>query len=793
VQAVLHVYTGDGYSDLEKRWVMARARADGTDVEGALEAMALTADEFARRQARFDSGARFDIFSLTSGALNEAMAFVEDEPWVAHMMSRAGLLQEVYAECVTLVCEYGHTAEEAVHTVVCHRIPAIIRNQRRVGFLFMDYAPEAPYFEVVNMLRKAVIVVATAFLSASDAFIQMGIALLLLTLILVLAYWANPFTPIFVGHNPFEPPIAYRPPNVRDTARGRALSKLEVQAVVKSTGDGGGHAGGGQRHLRATTEASRREHEDPRWAVAQSYLASHGPGTERPRHSSWRWSDMVYVSNWPKVVPDLITTPTLDLLSLFVVLVNTVVFIIRQQLKVEAYEATLLGQGNAAAAAAAAAGGQGTGGSANSVKSTAASAASVQQVETTATESLQLFVLAINVALMCAFAAVILSDLWTETAMSRRHKEAAFRSTPEAFMADAQVESSAAAKARAEGRFAAIKASVAASMSRNCACCTARKKPSSAAPASAPQPGACACCRRPAATEPPAAATADPLGGADDAAAPIITARVEGPDVAAAAALGGVVVVPAADPAASVAPLLRHSITAGPAMVAVPVPPAASDAVDVTAAPRGGVGFAAAAAAARQDSDDDDSVHGAVAAHAASPTRVDAEERREDGRRASQDGALTPAPAPTPPAAAADDEVLPPWQAPRSVYGGAVAPWSLRIGAGMAIPGDAHTPIDLAAPFPAAAQPPPARMRLGVGAGLTPAEATNPAHLEDSDVDDDTGSDDGRGHHGAEPAPDASGGGGSEAREGWEEVRQGAPSRASASTRWEGEEYGVML
>jgi hypothetical protein len=414
VNAVLYVYTGRSYEQLYSRW----AGRDKQSNDNSLK-------------TRFRTESPLDIFSFTSGALTAAVSHVENEPWVAEMMQRSCLLQLAFEECVVLIATYGYTATEAL-AAVQKWLPDVVLNQKRYGFLYTDYSPGQPYFEVWNMLRKASLVIATSLLGGSDSFIQLGVCLLLLSVILMVSYWFSPYHDVFIGANPWQPACAYRAGTVRDTSRGWALSRLDISIQAGNHGQPGIEALGTlskfSRGVQSDFESN--EYQDPRPVILASRSTTRESLVNPATQTSWKWMDMLYVENWGRALPDLIPTSSLDLLALFVCVFNLVVFIIIQQLKSEQYSRVKLETGNAATAAAAAAG------LATTSQSAAAAAADTQSISTFATETLESFVIAYNLSLMFAFVAVIAADVRQERKMEQHHIEAVYRQTSEALAAD---------------------------------------------------------------------------------------------------------------------------------------------------------------------------------------------------------------------------------------------------------------------------------------------------------------------------------------------------------------------
>jgi hypothetical protein len=478
VQAVLHVYTGDGYSGLKsrfKRTLKAKKLTDSDDegeagagagapaagppggagaspaAGGAAGAAGAAGGAGANRAANppgtagigdddaviaeasrgpsFQNGPGFDVFSLTSGALNSAMATVEDEPWVTDMMGRAGVKQLVFEECALLIRQYGQTATEALSAVMKYRLPEVIRAQRALGHLYLDFHPSFPYYEVVNMTRKAAVVIAVVMLASSDSYVQMGVALLLLLFILTLSYWFPPYRAVHIGPNPWEPPVVYCPAALRDLQRGKALrgmglqSRDDTDAALMLTGVPLDSERA--RMLRETIEThSNVDAEDPRRVVAEAAQGGGGPATEGRSSSMWGLRDLVYVANWSRALPDLITTPRLELFSLFVIVLNTVVFAITRELQAEEYERTVDTLGDSTQAAAAAAGL-----STSVVASQTAALTKTAAIETYATTSLSTFVFVINMILVVGFLVAIGADIVVEGWMATRQQEALERAT----------------------------------------------------------------------------------------------------------------------------------------------------------------------------------------------------------------------------------------------------------------------------------------------------------------------------------------------------------------------------
>jgi hypothetical protein len=383
----------------------------------------------ASRGPSFLNGPGFDVFSLTSGALNSAMATVEDEPWVTDMMGRAGVKQLVFEECAVLIRQYGQTATEALSAVMKYRLPEVIRAQRALGHLYLDFHPSFPYYEVLNMTRKAAVAIAVVMLASSDSYVQMGVALLLLLFILTLSYWFPPYRAVHIGPNPWEPPVVYCPSALRDLQRGKALrgmglqSRDDTDAALMLTGVPLDSERA--RVLRETIETnSNVDSEDPRRVVAEAAKGGGGPAKEARSSSMWGLRDLVYVANWSRALPDLITTPRLELFSLFVIVLNTVVFAITRELQAEEYERTVDTLGDATQAAAAAAGL-----STGVVASQTAAATKTAAIETYATSSLSTFVFVINMILVVGFLIAIGADIVVEGWMATRQQEARERAT----------------------------------------------------------------------------------------------------------------------------------------------------------------------------------------------------------------------------------------------------------------------------------------------------------------------------------------------------------------------------
>jgi IPT/TIG domain len=247
VQVTMQLYAGSTYGSHKERWGLLWGKGSGAtdsddededgddDDDGGLGDT--DSKSFPLPKGVFDP-----IAALEPRVIADAIGSISSEPWVCEMAGRAGLKQLIFDECAILITENAQTATEAFAFVVKTRLPAVIRAQRALGGLYTDFTPGYQYFFSWDLLRKAFLMTIAVFLSAQSdedsGYVQLGTAMVMIGLLVVLAWWASPYSVIYTGVNPADPLFVYQSREDRFLRSGRML-----EATIPRPSDAAGQQG----------------------------------------------------------------------------------------------------------------------------------------------------------------------------------------------------------------------------------------------------------------------------------------------------------------------------------------------------------------------------------------------------------------------------------------------------------------------------------------------------------------------------------------------------------------------